>query len=311
MLNNVPRVKSLNYINMVNNGNKIRTSSDQIRQEELEGTIKNIKLKILIDTGSQISLINQQIINDNYQELGKCTMNIKKIQVFTANNKKNSEIGKLYSGIIKINGEEMYVNLLLMANMNIDVIIGVDTLFQIEAKLSLKDRVLVVNKKKIQFFQTEEVHSKDKGLYCQLKICSEETDTQNQQFKTVIENITCPEDFKEQITQILKRYENVIDNTPIIANHYEHKIEIETDKKFVCKRYPIPHKYQEQVEQELMKMEKDGIIEKASTEYISPLVIVKKASGDLRLCLDARKINEISKKQYDCPQNIDVLITKI
>lgn len=87
----------------------------------------------------------------------------------------------------------------------------------------------------------------------------------------------CSDEFTEEILEIMHKHENLFNKTPRIANHYQHKIEIESNKPFICKRYPIPYKYKEQVEKELEEMEKDGIIEKAVTNYISPLVIVKKS----------------------------------
>lgn len=58
-------------------------------------------------------------------------------------------------------------------------------------------------------------------------------------------------------------------------------------------------------------MERDGIIQKSNTHYISPLIIVKKADNSIRLCLDARRINEISKPKYEAPQHVNILLTKI
>ena len=36
----------------------------------------------------------------------------------------------------------------------------------------------------------------------------------------------------------------------------------------------------------------EGVIVKSSSEFVSPLVIVRKSSGEIRLCVDYRKLNK-------------------
>ena len=57
----------------------------------------------------------------------------------------------------------------------------------------------------------------------------------------------------------------------------------------------VPFAYQEGVQSDLKAMLEDGVIEKSNSEWASPLVIVKKPSGDLRICVDYRKLNEATR----------------
>ena len=56
----------------------------------------------------------------------------------------------------------------------------------------------------------------------------------------------------------------------------------------------IPFGYQEEVKQDLKTMLKDGIIEKSSSEWASQLVLVRKSSGDLRIWVDYRRLNDVT-----------------
>ena len=54
-----------------------------------------------------------------------------------------------------------------------------------------------------------------------------------------------------------------------------------------------------------------GIIERSESPYNSPLVIVKKKSGQFRLCVDFRKLNSIKEREIyhipDCNEIFDHL----
>ena len=59
----------------------------------------------------------------------------------------------------------------------------------------------------------------------------------------------------------------------------------------------------DQVLQGLKRLEKKGVIEKIdSIEWISPIVVAAKKSGDIRLCVDLRKANKaIAVDSYPLP----------
>jgi len=54
-----------------------------------------------------------------------------------------------------------------------------------------------------------------------------------------------------------------------------------------------------------------GIIEESKSEWSNPLVVVQKANGSTRLCIDARKLNEITvKDEYPLP-NINRILAQL
>lgn len=70
----------------------------------------------------------------------------------------------------------------------------------------------------------------------------------------------------------------------------------------------VPFAYQEGVKSDLKAMLEDGIIEKSNSEWASPLVIVRKPSGDLRICVDYRKLNEATRvTSYPLPNMTETL----
>ena len=64
--------------------------------------------------------------------------------------------------------------------------------------------------------------------------------------------------------------------------------------KPICQApYRIPQAYKETVRQELDKMLQAGIITALSSAWASPIVLVNKKDGSLRLCVDYRKLNSV------------------
>ena len=62
---------------------------------------------------------------------------------------------------------------------------------------------------------------------------------------------------------------------------------------------------------ELKQMSEDGLIEESTSEWSSPLVIVKKKDGSNRICVDYRKVNAVTNfDAYPMPR-IDEMLDKV
>lgn len=70
-----------------------------------------------------------------------------------------------------------------------------------------------------------------------------------------------------------------------------HKIRLKDDKPISLPYRRIPPHEVEEVKRELQKMLDRGVIRKSSSCYGSPIVIVRKKNGSIRLCIDYRRVN--------------------
>ena len=89
-----------------------------------------------------------------------------------------------------------------------------------------------------------------------------------------------------------------------------YKIKIKENKMIVRKTYPIPFTYRESVDKAIEDMLRAGIIEKSHSSYCNPLRIVVKNDKSVRVCLDARYINEIIEAEHESPPLINELMQK-
>lgn len=74
------------------------------------------------------------------------------------------------------------------------------------------------------------------------------------------------------------------------------------------KSYLIPYKYKDQVQQEINWMLAEDIIEESVLEYASLLVVIPKKDQTIRLCLDARQINQALVADKTLPGNIEKIL---
>ena len=102
----------------------------------------------------------------------------------------------------------------------------------------------------------------------------------------------------------MSEFAQVLANTPGRTQFAEHCIKTGSAHPVRLPAYRIPHAYREIVQQEIEEMLEEGIIEHSNSEWSSPIVLVGKKDGSLRLCVDYRRLNSLSEADaYPMPQD--------
>jgi len=83
------------------------------------------------------------------------------------------------------------------------------------------------------------------------------------------------------------------DLTPTSA--YTMRVDTGNHPPIKCKPYPTPIKHREIIDKAIDDMLEADIIKPSSSDWAFPVVLVKKADGSLRFCIDFRKLNAIVK----------------
>lgn len=116
---------------------------------------------------------------------------------------------------------------------------------------------------------------------------------------------------RQQVRNLLREYSDVFSGNPNLRNVAMHKIDTGDSQPIRCSPYRIPQKLEEEVNNEIDKMLEMGIIRPSTSPWEAPVVIVPKPDGTIRLCVDNRKLNRVTKMDaYPIP-SMEKMIEKI
>lgn len=94
-------------------------------------------------------------------------------------------------------------------------------------------------------------------------------------------------------------------NTDVFSKHsmdyghtttVRHEIPLVDSKPFRLPYRKIPPSQYQEVRKAISEMEEAGVIRPSKSPYASPIVVVSKKDGSLRICVDYRKLNSCSTR---------------
>lgn len=110
-----------------------------------------------------------------------------------------------------------------------------------------------------------------------------------------------------EFSDILRSEEEAIGETTLI----EHDIELDDDHPVRVRPRPIPFHLRATVAEQLSKMLSLGIVQESSSPWSSPILMVPKANGKYRFCVDFRRLNEKTKKDGTPVPRIDEVLAEV
>lgn len=273
--------------------------------------INNVLTNILIDTGAELSAISQKFINKNKKQFNMASvLPLNNMCVQTAVNTKEKVTKQIF---ININKDEFNIEIpaIIIKNLIYDAIIGMDQLKNISAILNTQNDTM-----QCEIYNTKHVLKLNENVEDYAK--SDKTMTIHRPDITIAqpkgENIITTDTLNTQesaeLKRVLRQNREIFSEKPRVTNVYEHQIITTHEDKFVRRTYPVPIKYQNQVDSEINNMLKHNIIERSNSNFLNPMVIVKKKNDEIRVCLDMRNLNSITQKIFDCAPNADELFIK-
>lgn len=132
-----------------------------------------------------------------------------------------------------------------------------------------------------------------------INICSSAT-------STIVSGVVNVSELNEselkQLSEIIRELPKSANDKIGRTNVLKHNIDTEENPPIKQRHYPVSPYVQKDMDEEYDRMIKMGVIERSKSPWSNPMVCVRKSNGKIRLCLDCRKLNDVTKKDsYPVP----------
>lgn len=116
--------------------------------------------------------------------------------------------------------------------------------------------------------------------------------TVDQLRKKVSECDTLSTQQQMELVETLKKYQPYFTKRPGRCTQFEYAFNVIGESPSSATSRPIPFVLREKVREQIKVMLKDGILEESFSNYVNPLTIVERGDKPIRICVDARRINQ-------------------
>jgi hypothetical protein len=204
---------------------------------------------------------------------------------------------------------------LVVKNLVRPVILGMDWLLSVNASLDLHQSLLSLDSNGAQFsipFHVDAVvcdpeastHVTCSALSVRgLPIQLAKSVTPLSVLKEKVEAISSLTDSQRQdLFRVLSNHQVVFNELPGRTDKYVHVIKMHDTTPFLTKGYPIAFSLRPEVEAVIEQMLALGVIKREASPFASPLTVVRKKDGSVRICLDARGVNQRMVADCETPR---------
>lgn len=117
----------------------------------------------------------------------------------------------------------------------------------------------------------------------------------------------------ERLNRVVRKFPFAkLSGTLSCTSKTQHKIDTGDAKPIRQKQYVMSPYVQDDVNKEIERMLERGIIERVShPEWLNPVIAVRKPNGKIRLCIDARKLNQVTIKNAYPQQNVNRILGRL
>ena len=118
----------------------------------------------------------------------------------------------------------------------------------------------------------------------------------------------CP---KELLDSLITEFTDVLCDKPGNTEVVQLNLLTDTEIPISLPPYRIPERLSEKVEIAIQKLKDQGIIEHSISPWSAPIVPIVNPSGDISVCVDYRRLNNITEQEHYYMPELDDILGKI
>lgn len=116
---------------------------------------------------------------------------------------------------------------------------------------------------------------------------------------------------RERLSSLLYRYDTMFTERPGCTNLVQHRIDTGDALPWKCNPRPVSVAKRKAIDVALDELIDSGVVRRSASPWGFPVVLVPKKDGSSRLCVDYRRLNQVSRKDaYPFP-SIDAIISNL
>lgn len=116
---------------------------------------------------------------------------------------------------------------------------------------------------------------------------------------------------KARLASLLYSYDSMFTDRPGCADSVRHRIDTGEAPAWKCHPRPVSLAKRKAIDAALDEMIDTGVVRSSESPWGFPVVLVPKKDGSSRLCVDYRKLNEVTRKDAYPFQSIDSIISNL
>lgn len=286
---------------------------------EITVLINGIAIQCLIDTGSQVTAIAKEALNEIETHGVKFPIvPIASLTLKGAIGQRSARINQLILLPLTVDGYEINTPCLVVEKLIRPIILGYNWLEDNRVTIDCASRPTL----KIGTLNNKVVNINDSDIACSSCLTSNVLAKVNQPLVVplsskeitrndiveYVKSLDLNQREKIALEAVLIKRKAVFSKNPGCTHVYEHKIRMLDETPFTKYPYPVPFAYRNKVEDKIRELEQLGIIKRAPTPYASPLTYTLKKDGSVRILLDARELNTRIEGETEKPPVISEIL---